>query len=63
MSKLNLLVEHIQQANHITVLSGAGISTASGIPDFRSPNGIYSQVNNVEYLLSEEYYATHPKDF
>lgn len=63
MSMLNQLVAQIRQANHITVLSGAGISTASGIPDFRSPNGIYSKVNNVEYLLSETYYATHPKDF
>ena len=63
MTMLDQLVEQIRQANYITVLSGAGISTASGIPDFRSPNGIYSKVNNVEYLLSEGYYATHPKDF
>lgn len=63
MSMLEQLVEQIKQAKRITVLSGAGISTASGIPDFRSPNGIYSKVNNVEYLLSETFYTKQPKDF
>ena len=36
-------------AKNIVFLTGAGISTASGIPDFRSANGLYTQNRNVEY--------------
>ncbi|MBO7722566.1 MAG: NAD-dependent protein deacetylase, partial [Thermoguttaceae bacterium] len=35
-------------ARHIAVLTGAGISTESGIPDFRSPNGLYRTVTSEE---------------
>jgi NAD-dependent deacetylase len=44
-------------ARHIVVLTGAGLSTASGIPDFRSPGGRWSQYRPVtiqEFLASEE---------
>lgn len=34
--------ETLQAADHITVLTGAGVSTASGIPDFRGPNGMWT---------------------
>lgn len=61
--QIEKLAAAISAAEHIAVLSGAGISTASGIPDFRSADGIYSKISNVEYLLSEEYYAKQPKDF
>ncbi len=41
MNALSFLKE-IEKSNRIGVLTGAGISTDAGIPDFRSPNGIYS---------------------
>jgi NAD-dependent deacetylase len=46
-SAVQVFAELIQEANHIAVLSGAGISTPSGIPDFRSEGGLYTQAENV----------------
>lgn len=37
------LIEEMARARHITVLTGAGISTESGLPDFRSPGGLWAQ--------------------
>ncbi len=42
-------VELMQQASHIVALTGAGISTESGIPDFRSPGSIWQQTPPVSY--------------
>ncbi len=47
MTSVETLREWIFAANKIAVLTGAGISTASGIPDFRSASGIYSDERNV----------------
>ncbi|MCQ5204252.1 Sir2 family NAD-dependent protein deacetylase, partial [Mordavella massiliensis] len=41
--------ELFDQAKQIVFLTGAGVSTASGIPDFRSANGLYTQNHNAEY--------------
>jgi mono-ADP-ribosyltransferase sirtuin 6 len=41
--KMKRLMSMVQNANHIVVLTGAGVSTASGIPDFRGPNGIWTK--------------------
>lgn len=60
---INKLKQALDEATSICVLSGAGMSTASGIPDFRSKDGIYTKFNNVEYLLSESYYYRSPKQF
>ena len=39
-------VELLRQANHVVALTGAGHSTPSGIPDFRSPDsGLWTQVD------------------
>jgi NAD-dependent deacetylase len=50
------LVEHLRAAERILVVSGAGVSTASGIPDFRGPGGVWSRRRPVyydEFLASE----------
>ncbi|KAK4493275.1 hypothetical protein RD792_017847, partial [Penstemon davidsonii] len=39
---VNLLYEFIDRSSNLVILTGAGISTESGIPDYRSPNGAYS---------------------
>lgn len=53
--------EIIQKSNRIVVLTGAGISTESGIKDFRSDRGIYQLIP--EEVLSLNYFYQHPKEF
>lgn len=53
----------IDQAHYVTFLTGAGVSTASGIPDYRSKNGLYSGHKRPEELLSHDYLMNHPVDF
>ena len=48
-------------AKNIVFLTGAGASTASGIPDFRSANGLYTQNRNAEYYLSHRYFVRDRK--
>ncbi|GLH62526.1 MULTISPECIES: NAD-dependent protein deacylase [Parageobacillus] len=63
MDAIKEFAQMINSADKITVLTGAGMSTESGIPDFRSENGIYAQEGNVEHYISEYYFETHPVDF
>eukprot|EP01080_Neovahlkampfia_damariscottae_P010003 gene10003-2322_t len=55
---LDKLKEFITSKKPITVISGAGLSTESGIPDYRSPNGSYSKGHRPilfkEYISSEK---------
>ena len=44
MSKIEELAESLKK-KHIVFFGGAGVSTESNIPDFRSENGIYNAVN------------------
>ncbi|ARP73151.1 NAD-dependent deacetylase [Streptomyces pluripotens] len=45
----------------VAVLSGAGISTDSGIPDYRGPNGLWRQDPQAEKLVTYEYYMGDPE--
>ncbi len=44
-----ILAEAVADARRVVVFTGAGISTESGIPDFRSPNGIWSKIKPIYY--------------
>lgn len=56
------LVRLFAQVDSAVALTGAGISTESGIPDFRSPGGLYSQIDPMEYLSVTAMYD-HPERF
>src|SRR3712207_3151543 len=47
-------------ARRITVLSGAGVSTDSGIPDYRGPNGVWTRDPDAEKLVTLSYYVGDP---
>jgi len=50
----------VAAAARITVLTGAGISTDSGIPDFRGPNGLWTKDPKAERTSNIEYYVRDP---
>lgn len=51
------------QAHHLVFLTGAGVSTPSGIPDYRSKNGLYTGHRNAEYYLSHACLTQEPDTF
>lgn len=53
--------ELIADAASITVITGAGISTDSGIPDFRGPNGIWTKDPDAEKVTDIKHYKLDPK--
>jgi NAD-dependent deacetylase len=51
------LAQMLREARNVTVFTGAGISTESGIPDFRSPGGVWSRMKPIyfqDFVASEE---------
>ncbi|MBQ1289150.1 MAG: NAD-dependent protein deacylase [Erysipelotrichaceae bacterium] len=60
---INKLQEALDRANKIVFFSGAGMSTASGIPDFRSATGLYKNVYRAEEMLSHTFYEYKTEDF
>ncbi|MDO4940638.1 MAG: NAD-dependent protein deacylase [Erysipelotrichaceae bacterium] len=57
------LQQAIDKANKIVIFSGAGMSTASGIPDFRSATGLYKNVYRAEEMLSHSFFVRNPEEF
>src|SRR5690242_7990728 len=57
MLSLSDFAENIRRSDGVVVFTGAGVSTESGIPDFRSPGGIWTRYAPIEfddYLRSRE---------
>ena len=67
--EIKTLQEYINNANKIVFFGGAGVSTESGIPDFRSKDGLYNQHDvqfekyQPEYLLSNDCLYNEPEVF
>lgn len=51
----------IEQSQRVVVLTGAGISTESGIPDFRGPQGVWTKNPKAEKLSDIRYYMADPE--
>ena len=58
--QLGLVVQWVADAERITVLTGAGISTDSGIPDFRGPNGVWTKNPAAEKMATIQHYLADP---
>ena len=65
MSTLEELQSVIDKSKRIVFFGGAGVSTESGIPDFRSVDGLYHQKFKYppETMLSHTFYETHTEEF
>jgi NAD-dependent deacetylase len=60
-STLDTIAEWLRAAQHVVVLTGAGISTESGIPDFRGPNGVFTKNPAAEKTATLQYYLRDPE--
>ena len=65
--KLRQLRQIIADSEYIVFLGGAGVSTESGIPDFRSGTGIYNSDSGVKYrpidIIAHDFFMEHPEEF
>ena len=55
----------IEECSYIVFFGGAGVSTESGIPDFRSVDGLYNQKYKYppETIISHSFYMRNPEEF
>ena len=65
MEKLEILKQWIHESKNIVFFGGAGVSTESGIPDFRSVDGLYNQKFDYppETIISHSFYERKPEYF
>ena len=65
MTPVERLKEIVYNSNNIVFFGGAGVSTESGIPDFRSVDGLYNQKYDYppETILSHTFYRQKPEEF
>ena len=65
MKAMETLRQWIETSGSIVFFGGAGVSTESGIPDFRSVDGLYHQKYDYppETILSHSFYKSNPKEF
>lgn len=63
--KRKKLREMVEESNYIVFFGGAGVSTESGIKDYRSVDGLYSQrfAYPPETMLSHSFYVSHTEEF
>ena len=65
MDKLEILKKWVMESSRIVFFGGAGVSTESGIPDFRSVDGLYRQKFEYppETIISRSFYERKPEYF
>ena len=65
MTGLETLQQWVKESSHIVFFGGAGVSTESGIPDFRSVDGLYNQKFEYppETIISHSFYEKNPEYF
>ena len=64
-SQWGLLAQWIEESNRIVFFGGAGVSTESGIPDFRGAKGFYHKEREIplEQVLSIDFFTVHPQAY
>nr|WP_026505898.1 NAD-dependent protein deacylase [Butyrivibrio sp. NC3005] len=65
MENIEKLKKIIEETDNIVFFGGAGVSTESGIPDFRSQDGLYNQQYDYppERIVSHTFYRKYPEEF
>ncbi len=65
LSAIETFLQMVKESDNIVFFGGAGVSTESGIPDFRSVDGLYNQKYDYppETILSHTFYRRNPKEF
>ena len=65
MDKIKELQKMIDESNSIVVFTGAGVSTDSGLKDFRGKDGLYKKKSKypAEYMLSNEFFWENTEEF
>lgn len=63
--KIAKFKQMVDQSDNIVFFGGAGVSTESGIPDFRSVDGLYNQKYKYppEQILSHSFFCTNPEEY